>query len=72
MPYVFAASAAGVLPQIALTNSQTWVPPQDGNICIHVIGAGGAGEGNGVNQGVQVATARKTRLQSQHQEVILW
>ena len=34
------------LPQIALTQSQTWVPPQDGNICIHVIGAGGAGTGS--------------------------
>ena len=33
------------LPQIALTQSQTFVPPQDGNICIHVIGAGGAGRG---------------------------
>jgi len=31
------------LPQITLTQSQTWVPPQDGNICIHVIGGGGAG-----------------------------
>jgi hypothetical protein len=33
------------LPQIALTQSQTWVPPQDGNVCIHVIGAGGSGSG---------------------------
>ena len=30
-------------PTIFLSKSQTWVPPQDGNICIHVIGAGGAG-----------------------------
>ena len=45
MPFILAASAAGALPQIALTQSQTWVPPQDGNICIHVIGAGGAGRG---------------------------
>ena len=30
-------------PTIFLSKSQTWVPPQDGNICIHVIGAGGSG-----------------------------
>jgi len=30
-------------PTIFLRKSQTWVPPQDGNICIHVIGAGGSG-----------------------------
>lgn len=30
-------------PTIFLHNSQTWVPPQDGNIMIHVIGAGGSG-----------------------------
>ena len=38
------------LPQIALTQSQTFVPPQDGNICIHVIGAGGGANG-GPNYG---------------------
>ena len=38
------------LPQIALTESQTFVPPQDGNVCIHVIGAGAGGNG-GVNYG---------------------
>ena len=32
-------------PTIFLSKSQTWVPPQDGNICIHVIGAGGGGRG---------------------------
>ena len=32
-------------PTIFLHNSQTWVPPQDGNIMIHVIGAGGSGVG---------------------------
>jgi len=32
------------LPQITLTQSQTFVPPQDGNVCIHVIGAGGGGQ----------------------------
>tara|TARA_R110001606_G_scaffold21692_5_gene75901 strand:- start:636 stop:1436 length:801 start_codon:yes stop_codon:yes gene_type:complete len=30
-------------PTIFLHNSQTWVPPQDGNIMIHVIGGGGSG-----------------------------
>ena len=40
---LISAGGGGALPQIALTQSQTWVPPQDGNICIHVIGAGGAG-----------------------------
>lgn len=34
------------LPQIALTQSQTWVPPQDGTVMIHVIGAGGGGMGS--------------------------
>ena len=33
----------GSFPTIFLHNSQTWVPPQDGNIMIHVIGAGGSG-----------------------------
>jgi hypothetical protein len=32
-------------PTIFLHNSQTWVPPQDGNIMIHVIGGGGSGSG---------------------------
>jgi len=62
MPYVFAASAAGALPQIALTNSQTWVPPQDGNICIHVIGAGGGGEGHGVQSGGAGGYCKKNSL----------
>ena len=39
------SSGGGALPQITLTQSQTWVPPQDGNVCIHVIGGGGAGSG---------------------------
>jgi len=33
----------GSFPTIFLSSSQTWVPPMDGNICIHVIGAGGTG-----------------------------
>jgi len=36
----------GSFPTIFLHNSQTWVPPQDGNIMIHVIGAGGSGSCN--------------------------
>jgi hypothetical protein len=36
-------------PTIFLHNSQTWVPPQDGNIMIHVIGAGGSGTGYGTS-----------------------
>ena len=32
------------LPQIALTQSQTFVMPQNGNVCIHVIGAGASGK----------------------------
>ena len=38
------------LPQITLTQSQTFVPPQDGNVCIHVVGAGGAGGARGGSQ----------------------
>lgn len=37
----------GSFPTIFLSSSQTWVPPMDGNICIHVIGAGGAGASAG-------------------------
>jgi hypothetical protein len=35
-------------PTIFLHKSQTWVPPQDGNIMIHVIGAGGSGSATNV------------------------
>jgi hypothetical protein len=39
-------SGGGRLPvNIVLGHSQTWVPPVDGNICIHVVGAGGSGRG---------------------------
>lgn len=37
------AGGSASYPTIFLSKSQTWVPPQDGNICIHVIGAGGSG-----------------------------
>jgi len=43
----FISGGGGSLPvNIALTKSQTWVPPVDGTICIHVIGAGGGGGAN--------------------------
>ncbi len=43
---ISAAGGGGSLPvNIVLTSSQTWVPPVDGNICIHVIGGGGGGVG---------------------------
>jgi hypothetical protein len=42
---VLGAAAGGAFPQLTITQSQTWVPPQDGNVCIHVVGAGGGGRG---------------------------
>ena len=45
MPYAFGAAAGGAFPQLTITQSQTWVPPQDGNVCIHCVGAGGGGAG---------------------------
>ena len=42
--FISSGGGGGGLPvNIVLTTSQTWVPPADGNICIHVIGGGGAG-----------------------------
>lgn len=52
-------------PTIFLHNSQTWVPPQDGNIMIHVIGAGGSGFGGnvlGVSSGAAGGYCRKNSL----------
>ena len=44
---ISSGGGGGGLPvNIALTESQTWVPPVDGNICIHVIGAGSGGIGS--------------------------
>jgi len=44
--FISSGGGGGGLPvNIVLTTSQTWVPPVDGNICIHVIGAGGGGAG---------------------------
>jgi len=42
---ISAGGGSASFPTFFLHKSQTWVPPQDGNICIHVIGAGGGGAG---------------------------
>ena len=53
-------------PTIFLHNSQTWVPPQDGNIMIHVIGGGGSGcsntSGANVESGAAGGYCRKNSL----------
>tara|TARA_R110002167_G_scaffold309404_1_gene514257 strand:+ start:19 stop:819 length:801 start_codon:yes stop_codon:yes gene_type:complete len=53
-------------PTIFLHNSQTWVPPQDGNIMIHVIGAGGSGSAanstSSLNSGAAGGYCRKNSL----------
>ena len=52
-------------PTIFLSKSQTWVPPQDGNIMIHVIGAGGGGAGatsNTTNSGSAGGYCKKNTL----------
>ena len=61
---ISAGGGGGSLPvNIALTESQTWVPPADGNICIHVIGAGGGGQGgNGGGGGGGGGYCKKTTL----------
>tara|TARA_R110002153_G_scaffold191772_1_gene345120 strand:+ start:243 stop:1049 length:807 start_codon:yes stop_codon:yes gene_type:complete len=41
--FIGGGGGSASFPTIFLHNSQTWVPPQDGNIMIHVIGAGGSG-----------------------------
>lgn len=41
--FIGGGGGSATYPTFFLTTSQTWVPPQDGNICIHVIGAGGSG-----------------------------
>ena len=57
-------SGGGSLPvNIVLTQSQTWVPPAGGNICIHVIGAGGGGlGGNGGGGGGAGGYCKKNSL----------
>jgi hypothetical protein len=41
--FISGGGGSASFPTIFLSKSQTWVPPQDGNIMIHVIGAGGSG-----------------------------
>ena len=41
--FIGSGGGSASFPTIFLHKSQTWVPPQDGNIMIHVIGAGGSG-----------------------------
>lgn len=43
---ISAGGGSTSFPVIFLSKSQTFVPPQDGNVCIHVIGAGGSGSGS--------------------------
>jgi hypothetical protein len=44
--FIGGGGGGGGLPvNIILGYSQTWVPPVDGNICIHIVGAGGGGTG---------------------------
>ena len=56
------SGGGGALPQIALTQSQTFVMPQDGNICIHVIGGGGAGVSYGLFSGGAGGYCKKNSL----------
>ena len=39
--FIGGGGGGGLPVNIVLGYSQTWVPPADGNICIHVVGAGG-------------------------------
>ncbi len=43
--FIGGGGGGGLPVNIILSYSQTWVPPVDGNICIHVVGAGGGGTG---------------------------
>ena len=62
----FIGGGGGSFPTIFLHNSQTWVPPQDGNIMIHVIGAGGSGScntaGSNISSGAAGGYCRKNSL----------
>ena len=52
MAVLGATGGVATLPQITLAHSQTFTAPQDGNVCIHVVGAGGGGSGaSGSNAG---------------------
>ena len=43
--FIGGGGGGGLPVNIVLGHSQTWVPPVDGNICIHVVGAGGGATG---------------------------
>ena len=43
--FISSGGGGGLPVNIVLGYSQTWVPPADGNICIHVVGAGGGATG---------------------------
>jgi len=45
--FISSSGGSASFPTIFLSKSQTWVPPQDGNIMIHLIGAGGGGACSG-------------------------
>jgi hypothetical protein len=53
---VLGAAAGGAFPQFFIGKSQTWTPPQDGNVCLHLVGAGGGGYAHTYNQGTAVDT----------------
>jgi len=55
--FISSGGGSASYPTIFLHNSQTWVPPQDGNIMIHVIGAGGSGSGSTVDTNVESGAA---------------
>ena len=61
----FIGGGSASYPTIFLSKSQTWVPPQDGNIMIHVIGGGGSG-GSGTsdygNSGSAAGYCKKNTL----------
>ncbi len=53
----FIGGGGGSFPTIFLHKSQTFVPPQDGNIMIHVIGAGGSGAASNTSTNLQSGAA---------------
>ncbi len=55
--FIGGGGGGGSFPTIFLHNSQTWVPPQDGNIMIHVIGAGGSGSASTITSQIQSGAA---------------
>jgi len=63
--FISSGGGGGLPVNIVLGYSQTWVPPVDGNICIHVVGAGGGAGGmdsNGVTSGGAGGYCKKNSL----------